>query len=37
VRAAAELVLRPDRLSVVAVGLLSESEEKKMERAVRGF
>ena len=37
VRAAAEQVFRADRLSVVAVGLLSESEEKKLERAVRGF
>ena len=37
VRAAAELVFRPERLSVVAVGLLSETEEKKLERAVRGF
>ena len=37
VRNAAELVFRPERLSVVAVGLLSESEEKKLERAVRGF
>jgi predicted Zn-dependent peptidase len=37
VRAAAELVFRPDRLSVVAVGLLSEAEEKKLERAVRAF
>jgi predicted Zn-dependent peptidase len=37
VRAAAELVFQPERLSVVAVGLLSESDEKKLERAVRGF
>ena len=37
VRATAELLFKPERLSVVAVGLLSESEEKKLERAVRGF
>ena len=37
VRAAAELVFRPERLSVVAVGLLSEAEEKKLEKAVRAF
>jgi predicted Zn-dependent peptidase len=37
VRAAAELIFQPERLSVVAVGLLSESEEKKLERAVRAF
>jgi predicted Zn-dependent peptidase len=37
VRAAAELVFRPERLSVVAVGLLSEGDEKKLERAVRAF
>jgi predicted Zn-dependent peptidase len=37
VRAAAELVFRPERLSVVAVGLFSEADEKKLERAVRGF
>jgi predicted Zn-dependent peptidase len=37
VRAAAETVFRPDRMSVVAVGLLSEAEERKLERAVRAF
>jgi predicted Zn-dependent peptidase len=37
VRAAAEAVFRPDRLTVVAVGLLSEAEEKKLERVVKGF
>jgi hypothetical protein len=37
VRAAAELVFQPDRLGVVAVGLLSEGDERKLERAVRGF
>jgi predicted Zn-dependent peptidase len=36
-RAAAELVFQPERLSVVAVGLFSESDEKKLERMVRGF
>jgi predicted Zn-dependent peptidase len=37
VRAAAEAVFRPERLSVVAVGLLSESDEKKLERLVKSF
>jgi predicted Zn-dependent peptidase len=37
VRAAAEAVFRADRLSVVAVGLLSEGDERKLERLVRGF
>jgi predicted Zn-dependent peptidase len=37
VRAAAEAVFRSDRLSVVAVGLLSDSEEKRLEKVVRGF
>jgi predicted Zn-dependent peptidase len=37
VRAAAQAVFRPERLSVVAVGLLSEAEEKKLERLVRAF
>jgi predicted Zn-dependent peptidase len=37
VRAAAETVFRPDRLSVAAVGLLREADEKKLERAVRAF
>jgi predicted Zn-dependent peptidase len=37
VRAAAELLFRPERLGVVAVGLLSEGDEKKLERAVRAF
>ena len=37
VRAAAELVFRAERLSVVAVGLLSDSDEKKLERLVKGF
>ena len=37
VRAAAELVFQPDRLGVAAVGLLSENDEKKLERAVRAF
>jgi predicted Zn-dependent peptidase len=36
-RAAAELIFRPERLSVTAVGLLSEGDEKKLERLVRGF
>jgi predicted Zn-dependent peptidase len=37
VRAAAQAVFRADRMSVVAVGLLSEAEERKLERAVRAF
>jgi predicted Zn-dependent peptidase len=37
VRAAAEAVFRADRLSVVAVGLLREADEKKLERAVKAF
>ena len=37
VRGAAQLLFQPERLTVVAVGLLSESEEKKLERAVRAF
>jgi predicted Zn-dependent peptidase len=37
VRAAAELVFTPERLGVVAVGLLSEAEERKLEKVVRGF
>jgi len=37
VREAARAVFRPERLSVVAVGLLRPSEEAKLERAVRSF
>lgn len=37
VRAAAEAVFRPDRLSAVAVGLLSEAEERKLEKLVKAF
>jgi predicted Zn-dependent peptidase len=37
VQTAAELIFRSERLCVVAVGLLSESEEKKLEKVVRGF
>jgi predicted Zn-dependent peptidase len=37
VRAAAQAVFRADRMSVIAVGLLSEAEERKLERAVRAF
>ena len=37
VRAAAALLFQPERLSVVAVGLLTEGDEKKLERAVRAF
>jgi predicted Zn-dependent peptidase len=37
VREAARAIFRPERLSVVAVGLLRPSEEAKLERAVRSF
>src|SRR5262249_21220226 len=37
VRDAAQLVFRPDRLTVVAVGLLTAAEEHRLEKAVRGF
>lgn len=37
VRAAAEAVFRPERLSVVAVGLLSNAEQQRLEKAVRAF
>jgi len=37
VRAAAQQVFRGDRLSVVAVGLLSDADQKKVDRAVRSF
>lgn len=37
VRDAAQRIFRPERLTVVAVGLLRASEEAKLERAVRAF
>jgi predicted Zn-dependent peptidase len=37
VREVARAIFRPERLSVVAVGLLKSSEEAKLERAVRSF
>ncbi|MFT3770942.1 MAG: pitrilysin family protein [Minicystis sp.] len=37
VRAAAQSVFRADRMTVVAVGLLSESDERKLEKLVKGF
>lgn len=37
VRAAARVVFRPERLSVVAVGLLSEADRRRIERVTRGF
>ena len=37
VREAAHRIFRPERLTVVAVGLLRASEEAKLERAVRCF
>jgi predicted Zn-dependent peptidase len=37
VREAAQRIFRPERMSVVAVGLLSRAEESRMEKAVKGF
>jgi len=37
VREAAQRIFRPERMSVVAVGLLSRAEENRMERAVKAF
>jgi predicted Zn-dependent peptidase len=37
VRDAAQAVFRPERLSAVAVGLLSESEERRLEKAIKAF
>jgi predicted Zn-dependent peptidase len=37
VKAAAQAVFRPDRMSVVAVGLLTNAEQQKLEKAVRTF
>lgn len=37
VREAARAIFRPERLSVVAVGLLRASEQAKLERVVRSF
>jgi len=37
VREAARTIFRPERLTVVAVGLLRPSEESKLERAIRSF
>ncbi|MFO0761846.1 MAG: pitrilysin family protein [Byssovorax sp.] len=37
VREAARAVFRADRMSVVAVGMLSEVEERKLEKLVKGF
>ena len=37
VQEAAGIVFRPDRLNVVAVGLLSEGDERKLEKLVRSF
>jgi len=37
VRAVAEQIFRPERLSVVAVGLLSEADERRLEKVVRSF
>jgi predicted Zn-dependent peptidase len=37
VRDAAERVFRPERLTVIAVGLLSSTEEHRLEKAVRSF
>jgi len=37
VREAAQRVFRPERMGVVAVGMLKKSEESKMEKMVQGF
>jgi predicted Zn-dependent peptidase len=37
VREAARSVFRPDRMSVVAVGLLRSADEQKLEKLARGF
>ncbi len=37
VRDAAQSVFRPERLSAVAVGLLTEAEERRLEKAIKGF
>jgi predicted Zn-dependent peptidase len=37
VREVARLVARPERLSVVAVGLLDDGEDERLEEAVRGW
>lgn len=37
VRDAAQRVFRPERMGVVAVGMLKRSEEAKMEKVVQGF
>jgi predicted Zn-dependent peptidase len=37
VRDAAQRIFRPERMSVVAVGLLNRAEEGRMEKAVRAF
>jgi predicted Zn-dependent peptidase len=37
VREAARSVFRPEKLSVVAVGLLRSADEQKLEKLVRGF
>jgi predicted Zn-dependent peptidase len=37
VRDAAQRIFRPERMSVVAVGMLKRSEEAKMDKVVQGF
>jgi predicted Zn-dependent peptidase len=37
VRDAAQTVFRPERLSAIAVGLLTQAEEQRLERAVKNF
>jgi predicted Zn-dependent peptidase len=37
VRDAAQAVFRPERLSAVAVGLLTEAEERRLEKAIKAF
>jgi predicted Zn-dependent peptidase len=37
VRTVAASIFRPDRLSAVAVGLLTDAEHSKLERIIKGF
>lgn len=37
VRALAELVAQPDRLNVLAVGILEDGEDRRLEEAVKGY
>lgn len=37
IRALAELIAQPDRLNVLAVGLLEDGEDRRLEAAVKGY